>query len=259
MGAGSFTSMPAVRPMAIPVDGGDLAVDLTGPGPASAESVVLLVHDLTGNAAVWQLVTSRLPSTVAAIAVDLRGRGGSADLPGPYGLRWHAIDLAAVLDALDVEVVAVVGHGAGAFVAGLFADRYPRRVRSVVLVDGGVRQRSTVATLGGGRPGRTGQDRFGDDAVLADIDELLDDPDLEPAIERIVAPVELLRAEQGPGPTSPPVIAPEVARALRGTIGHLQIVTVPGVDHQTIVTLPRGADAVAAAIGRAIRAGPAGP
>ncbi|MFT4285895.1 MAG: alpha/beta hydrolase, partial [Protaetiibacter sp.] len=72
------------------------------------------------------------------VAPDLRGRGRSAALPPPYGLRRHAEDLEAVLDALELERVVAVGHSLGAFVAVALADRLPARVERLVLVDGGM-------------------------------------------------------------------------------------------------------------------------
>ena len=50
----------------------------------------------------------------------------------------HAADLVAVLDSLGARSAVLVGHSMGAFVASVAAVRYPDRVSSVVLVDGGV-------------------------------------------------------------------------------------------------------------------------
>ena len=75
---------------------------------------------------------------MTVLAPDLRGRGLSASLPGPYGMAEHAADLVAVLDHLGVARALVLGHSMGAFVACMAAVRYPDRITSVVLVDGGV-------------------------------------------------------------------------------------------------------------------------
>ena len=50
----------------------------------------------------------------------------------------HAEDLAAVLAALSTGPVVVVGHSMGAFAAVVLANLFPERVRSLVLVDGGM-------------------------------------------------------------------------------------------------------------------------
>ena len=98
---------------------------------------MLLIHGVTASHLTWPLVAERLPE-VLVIAPDLRGRGRSNDLGGEAGLASHARDLVAVLDALGVERVVVVGHSMGAFVALVLADLYPERVARVVLVDGGL-------------------------------------------------------------------------------------------------------------------------
>jgi lipase len=122
----------------VPVAGGSLHVATTGPlgdGP-----VALCVHGITSSSRAWSLVAPHLESAgVAVAAVDLRGRGASNGLPGPYGLAAHVADLVAVLDHLGVERVVVVGHSMGAYVAArLAAADHGDRVAAVVLVDGGL-------------------------------------------------------------------------------------------------------------------------
>ncbi|MGO4301361.1 alpha/beta hydrolase [Leifsonia sp. RAF41] len=98
---------------------------------------VLALHGITANHLSWQLVASALPDT-RVIAPDLRGRGRSGELPGPFTLNDLADDLAGMLDALGVERAVVAGHSMGAFVAVRFAERHPERVVRLVLVDGGL-------------------------------------------------------------------------------------------------------------------------
>lgn len=120
--------------MSVPVRGGNLAVGVWGPddGPA-----VLAVHGVTASHLCWPLVAARLPG-IRFIAPDLRGRGRSNELPGPWGMPQHADDLAAVLSALGVDRAVVLGHSMGAFASLVLANRHPDRVSSLVLVDGGL-------------------------------------------------------------------------------------------------------------------------
>lgn len=53
-------------------------------------------------------------------------------------MRAHAADLVAVLDALEIDSVPIVGHSMGGFVAVVFAHVAPERVERLVLVDGGL-------------------------------------------------------------------------------------------------------------------------
>ncbi len=130
--------MSIERSLEVPVNGGFLTVAASGPDPALAEHVVVFVHGITANHTTWSLITRRLAPSIAALAVDLRGRGGSVDLPEPWGMDAHADDLASVLNYVGVDECVVVGHSMGGFVATAFGRRYPDRLRGAVLVDGGV-------------------------------------------------------------------------------------------------------------------------
>lgn len=117
----------------VPVEGGDLAVGVWG----LAGPVVLAVHGITSSHLAWSVVAEQLAGRVRLAAVDLRGRGLSAGLPGPYGMAAHAADCVGVLDALGVGSAVVAGHSMGGFVALVTGDLYPERVERIVLVDGG--------------------------------------------------------------------------------------------------------------------------
>jgi pimeloyl-ACP methyl ester carboxylesterase len=118
----------------VPVAGGELHVGRWGDGPL----VVLAAHGITGNHRSWQGVARALSPDVTLRAPDLRGRGRSTHLPGPYGMRSHAADLVAVLDHLGIERCVLAGHSMGAYVATVAATTHPERWPSVVLVDGGI-------------------------------------------------------------------------------------------------------------------------
>lgn len=118
----------------IPVAGGTLrALSWPGPGP-----VVVAAHGITANALSWAAVARALAGRVHLVAVDLRGRAGSAGLPAPFGMAAHADDLVAVLDHLGVGKAPLVGHSMGAFVVAATAFHHPGRVGPVLMVDGGV-------------------------------------------------------------------------------------------------------------------------
>ncbi|MGX6603426.1 alpha/beta fold hydrolase [Micromonosporaceae bacterium Da 78-11] len=118
----------------VPVTGGNLRVlSWPGDGPTA-----IAVHGITANALSWAPVARALDGRVRLVAPDLRGRAGSAHLPGPYGMAAHAADLIAVADHLGLDHLILVGHSMGAFVVTDTAARYPGRVSAALLVDGGV-------------------------------------------------------------------------------------------------------------------------
>lgn len=123
----------APTPVSYDVPGGTLHGLRFGTGPR----IVLAAHGITSTAMAWPAIAARLPDDWSMVAVDLRGRGYSRDLPGPYGLRAHAADLQAVAEQLGGPVV-LAGHSMGAFVAVHAAHDRPDLFSHLVLVDGGV-------------------------------------------------------------------------------------------------------------------------
>lgn len=120
----------------IPVEGGHLMVG-RWPGPAGSPTVVA-AHGITANHTSFDLVARELASEMTVVAPDLRGRGRSNTIAGPFGIRAHADDVVALLDHLGVEDATILGHSMGAWVATTTAVRHPGRVQSLVLVDGGI-------------------------------------------------------------------------------------------------------------------------
>lgn len=130
------TSKSSYRTTELAVRGGTLHTALWGPEDPAAPTI-LAVHGVTASHKAWPYLAEALPE-VRIIAPDLRGRGRSNSLPAPYGMPSHAEDLAAVLAALATGPVVVVGHSMGAFASLVLANLFPDRVRSLVLVDGGL-------------------------------------------------------------------------------------------------------------------------
>ncbi|OMH35202.1 alpha/beta fold hydrolase [Tersicoccus sp. Bi-70] len=109
--------------------------------PASAANAtptrprtVLLLHGLTGHHQTFRAVADRLDA-YRVIAPDLRGRGESYALLGPYGMSAHADDLALTLEAEDADDVIVVGYSMGGLAALVLAHRHPERISALLLVD----------------------------------------------------------------------------------------------------------------------------
>ncbi len=109
------------------------------PGRPGAEPVICLPH-LTGHKGSFGPLARRLAgpdSPWRLLAVDLRGRGESDRPADGYGFAYHARDLLALADGLNLPRFVLVGHSFGATAAVYLASIQPRRVRAVVLLDGG--------------------------------------------------------------------------------------------------------------------------
>lgn len=101
-----------------------------GDGP-----VVVLVHGNVSSSLFFQPLMLGLPAGIRALAIDLRGFGGSETLPvdATRGLRDFADDVASVLDVLGTGPVHLVGWSmGGGVVQQLLIDR-PDLVASLTL------------------------------------------------------------------------------------------------------------------------------
>lgn len=112
-------------------------------GPRWGRPVVLL-HGYTDSWQSWELLLPHLPADVRAIAVDLRGHGGSDRPARGYRIRDMADDVAGLLEALNLRAVTLVGHSMGSFVAREVAYRAGDRVAGLVVLGSGPRLANDV-------------------------------------------------------------------------------------------------------------------
>jgi pimeloyl-ACP methyl ester carboxylesterase len=97
---------------------------------------VVMVHGITGNLAVWHLqIVPALCDRFRVLTYDLRGHGYSGTPPAGYSPDDMADDLLGLLDGLEIERPAVVGHSYGADIALYFAARNPDRVTQAVAIE----------------------------------------------------------------------------------------------------------------------------
>jgi pimeloyl-ACP methyl ester carboxylesterase len=129
---------PFANRFEVPVAGGTLHVARAGPPVSAAECVVLAAHGVTATLMTWRTVARELDERISLLAPDLRGRGRSARLPGPYGMAANVADLIAVLDHVGAQSAVLVGHSMGAYVVARLAAEHPERAAAVVLLDAGL-------------------------------------------------------------------------------------------------------------------------
>jgi pimeloyl-ACP methyl ester carboxylesterase len=97
---------------------------------------VVLVHGLPGTAYEWRSTSAALAQRGRrAIAYDRVGYGGSDPRPdGAFSVESNAAELLALLEALGLEQVTVVGWSYGGATAIVAAQRDPSRMARVLLV-----------------------------------------------------------------------------------------------------------------------------
>jgi pimeloyl-ACP methyl ester carboxylesterase len=128
-------------------------------GPVGAPPVVLL-HGWPQHWWAWRHVIPALAETHRVVAPDLRGFGWSSVPESGYEKEQLAGDLLALLDAMGLDRVGLVGHDWGAWTAFLAALRAPERFRALLAL-------SMPPPFGRRRAARAGMWRLGYQAVLA--------------------------------------------------------------------------------------------
>jgi lipase len=119
----------------IPVTGGILHVGIWGDGGP----VLICAHGLSANHMSYQALANELSDDFTLVAPDHRGRGRSSNITGPWGMKAHADDVAAVMRYLDLKTVPLMlGHSMGAFISAVTHHRYGERIDQLLFIDGGL-------------------------------------------------------------------------------------------------------------------------
>ena len=94
---------------------------------------VVLLHGITDSWHSFEGVLPHLPRSIHAFALTQRGHGDASRPATGYRPQDFAADVAAFLDALDLERAVIAGHSMGGYVAQAFALDYPERTQGLVL------------------------------------------------------------------------------------------------------------------------------
>lgn len=124
---------------------------------------VLLLHQTPRSWNEYRDVLPLLGARRQAIAMDTMGFGDSSRLPdGENSIESWASVVVSVLDALEIERAAIVGHHTGGYIATEVAAAHPKRVRALVLSSVSLPSEEERAARASGR------------AVVDDVDPVLD-------------------------------------------------------------------------------------
>jgi pimeloyl-ACP methyl ester carboxylesterase len=101
---------------------------------AGSGDPVIFIHGFPFNASQWAPQLEAVPEGWRFMAPDLRGFGESPLPEGPLDMDTFADDIVGMMDDFELEQAVICGLSMGGYVALSIADRYPRRVRALVLV-----------------------------------------------------------------------------------------------------------------------------
>ena len=107
-------------------------LDWGGDGPP-----LLALHGLASSAHWYDLVAPILRQQYRIIAPDQRGHGKTTQINNGYDWQSLSSDVTGLLDNLELQRVAVLGHSWGGNVAINVAALFPERVSALVMIDGG--------------------------------------------------------------------------------------------------------------------------
>jgi len=110
------------------------ALQVVDRGPRGGSPIVL-IHGFTAAIDWWDRMMPRLERKHRVVAVDLLGHGGSEKPSSGYSVEDQADLIAEALGRLSVRGATVVGHSLGGTVGVALAERSPRLVDRLVVID----------------------------------------------------------------------------------------------------------------------------
>jgi len=110
-------------------------VKTEGEGPP-----LLLIHSYWGSLLLFDDLAKAFSKTRKVIRIDLPGHGNSGTPPPGYRFDSFAGVLDELLKRLNIGgKVSIIGHSMGGYIAMAYADRFPERIESLILMHSPIR------------------------------------------------------------------------------------------------------------------------
>ncbi len=103
--------------------------------PAPGRPPLVLLHGIGSRGESWWPVIDALADHFHLYQIDLRGHGASGKPEHGYAVEVFAEDLQGVLEALELERPAIMGHSLGGLVTLFWASQHPTAAAALVLED----------------------------------------------------------------------------------------------------------------------------
>jgi pimeloyl-ACP methyl ester carboxylesterase len=121
---------PGFHVQSVETNGTSLYVRVGGTGPA-----VVMLHGFGDTGDMWAPIAAKLMKDHTVVVPDLRGMGLSAHPESGYTKKNQGVDIAGLLDHLQIRKADLVTHDIGNMVGYAFAAQYPNRVTRWVVID----------------------------------------------------------------------------------------------------------------------------
>ena len=96
---------------------------------------VVFIHGFPLNHTMWEPQMKALPNHFRAITYDIRGHGDSDVGDGQYTIEFFVDDLLALLNHLVIDRAIICGLSMGGYIALRAYERFPERIKALVLCD----------------------------------------------------------------------------------------------------------------------------
>jgi len=128
--AAKVEKFTGIRTEMIKTDGATIYVRVGGKGPA-----VVMLHGFGDTGDMWAPLANALIKDHTVIVPDLRGMGLSSYPNVGYDKKTQGIDIATVMDKLNVQKADLVTHDIGNMVGYALAAQYPDRITKWAVID----------------------------------------------------------------------------------------------------------------------------
>lgn len=128
----AFPHVPGVRHSFVDADG--LRMHVAEAGPEDGEPIVLL-HGWPQHWYEWRGLVPALSKDYRMVMPDLRGLGWSEITKDAYDKEQLAFDVVALLDAMGLQKVNLIGHDWGGYAGFMLCLFHPERVKRYVALN----------------------------------------------------------------------------------------------------------------------------
>lgn len=101
-----------------------------GKGPA-----FVFLHGFLENSTMWNDLIDELSTSFKCITIDLPGHGKTGNLGYIHTIEDMADTVHVVLQKLKAEKTLIIGHSMGGYVALAYAEKYPEKLSSLILLN----------------------------------------------------------------------------------------------------------------------------
>lgn len=96
---------------------------------------VVLLHGFLENNTMWNTVVEKISKRNRVICIDLLGHGKTGSIGYIHSMEEMAEAVKTVLQELKIRRAIFIGHSMGGYVALAFAEKYPKNVKGLCLLN----------------------------------------------------------------------------------------------------------------------------